>query len=229
MLIPSIDLKAGRVVQLVQGERLAWASDDLEPWVERFARFPLVQVIDLDAATGAGANRDVIANLCRRLPCQVGGGIRSVAAARAWLDAGARRVIVGSMLFTDSGVNLAAADALSRASGPDAFVAAVDSRANQIAVAGWTRTLPIDPVDAITHLEPFAGAFLATLVDGEGLLGGLDFDRALALKRATTKQLIVAGGIRSRDEIDRLHAAGVDAVVGMAIYTGAISVEAVAP
>ena len=229
MLIPSIDLKKGRVVQLVQGERLAWASDDLDAWVERFAGFPIVQVIDLDAATGSGANRDLIAGLCQRLPCQVGGGIRSVAAARGWLDAGARRVIMGSMLFTDTGVDVAAAAQVASAIGDEAFVAAVDSRADRVVVAGWARTLSLDPLSAIAQLEPFAGGFLATLVDGEGMLGGIDFDRAVALRRATRRRLIVAGGIRTREEIDRLHREAIDAVVGMAIYTGAIALEEITP
>lgn len=229
MFIPSIDLKGGRVVQLVQGERLAWASDDLESWVERFARFPMVQVIDLDAATGNGTNRDVAIGLCRRLRVQIGGGIRSADAARAWIDAGASRVILGSILFTDTGVDEAAAAEVAAAVGTEAFVAAVDSRGDRVAVNGWSRTVPLDPIAAMARLEPFAGTFLATLVDGEGMLGGIDFDRALALRRATTRSLIAAGGIRTRDEIDRLHAAGIDAVVGMAIYTGAIVLDEIAP
>jgi phosphoribosylformimino-5-aminoimidazole carboxamide ribotide isomerase len=226
MLIPSIDLKGGRVVQLQQGERLAWASDDLDGWVERFARFQLVQVIDLDAAAGTGSNRDAIARLCRRLPCQVGGGIRSAVAAQSWLDEGAARVIIGSMLFMHNAVNVDAAAELASAIGRDKLVAAVDCRANRVTVAGWTRTLAVAPIEAMSPLEPFAGAFLATFVDDEGMLGGLDFDRAMLLRRATMRPLIVAGGIRDQQEIDRLHAAGIDAVVGMAIYTGRIPLEA---
>src|SRR5687767_15869790 len=106
MLIPSIDLQSGRVVQLVQGERLAWSSDDLDGWIEKFSGFPMVQVIDLDAAKDAGSNRSLVRYICERLPCQVGGGIRSAEAARARLDHGARRVIVGSALFTDKGVDV---------------------------------------------------------------------------------------------------------------------------
>ncbi|HXH07380.1 MAG TPA: HisA/HisF-related TIM barrel protein, partial [Vicinamibacterales bacterium] len=129
MLIPAIDLQAGRAVQLVQGRTPAFAIDDLDAWIERFSNFPIVHVIDLDAAFGTGDNRALAARLLVRLPCRVGGGIRSAGAARAWLDAGARQVIVGSMLFDAGGrPDIAAAAALAAAVGRDRLVAAVDSR-----------------------------------------------------------------------------------------------------
>ena len=91
MLIPSIDLMGGKIVQLVQGEKKALEFDDFEPWRERFARYPLVQIIDLDAAIGQGDNRQLVRSLLRRLPCQVGGGIRTAEKAREMLDDGALR------------------------------------------------------------------------------------------------------------------------------------------
>src|SRR5688500_16424567 len=99
MLIPSIDLQAGRIVQLIQGETLAIASDDVDGWIARFARFPKIQLIDLDAAKNAGDNGALVASICLRLPCRVGGGIRTVARALTVLEGGARKVIVGSALF----------------------------------------------------------------------------------------------------------------------------------
>src|SRR5579859_6300420 len=99
MLIPSIDLLGGRIVQLVQGEKLRLAFDDFEYWIERFAKYPLVQLIDLDAAMRLGGNRALIEMICGRLPCQVGGGLRTAADGRALLDVGAKRVIYGSSLF----------------------------------------------------------------------------------------------------------------------------------
>src|SRR5690242_11427460 len=99
MLIPSIDLMGGQVVQLQQGERLALATDDLDGWIAKFAAYPLVQLIDLDAAMGKGHNAAMVRKVCGMLPCQVGGGVRSVDRARELIDAGARRVIVGSALF----------------------------------------------------------------------------------------------------------------------------------
>lgn len=226
MLIPSIDLQGGRVVQLVQGERLAWSTDDVDSWIEKFSRFPIVQVIDLDAARGSGSNRDLVRYVCGRLPCQVGGGIRSTEDASAILEAGARRVIVGSALFGESDVNVESAKAFSQAIGRDRLVAAVDGRGGMVAVRGWQASLDLPVTDAMAALEPWVGAFLATLIDGEGLMGGLDFERAVALKRVTALPLIVAGGIRNIEEVDRLDSLGIDAVVGMAIYTGRMNVRA---
>src|SRR5688572_11586154 len=227
MLIPSIDLQSGRVVQLVQGERLAWSSDDLDGWIEKFSGFPVVQVIDLDAAKDAGSNRDLVRYICERLPCQVGGGIRSPEAARAILDHGATRVIVGSALFTNNGVDVDAARQLSDAVGRESLVAAIDGRGGRVAVHGWSTTLDLLVKDAIAPLQPFVGAFLATLIDGEGKMGGIDIAIVEELRRATTRPLIVAGGIRSMDEVEQLDALGIDAVVGMAIYTGLMSIDAV--
>jgi phosphoribosylformimino-5-aminoimidazole carboxamide ribotide isomerase len=233
MLIPSIDLQGGRVVQLVQGETLALATDDLDHWIERFKRFSTVQVIDLDAARRTGSNAELVRYVCRRLPCQVGGGVRSVEDATSLLDAGARRVIVGSVLFdksrgepdTAGAVNVRAAEDLSTAIGADRLIAAIDSRGGRVAVDGWKTTLELPAVEAIRPLERWVGGFLATLIDGEGRMEGLDLDAAMALRRATSRRLIVAGGVRDTAEVDALHALGMDAVVGMAIYTGRLSLE----
>ncbi len=222
MLIPSIDLMGGRVVQLEQGERLALASADLDGWMARFASYPLVQLIDLDAAMGKGDNQALIDRVCRTLPCQVGGGIRSVERALALLDAGARRVIIGSALFTSDGVNLANAKSFADAVGPDRIAAAVDSRAGRVVIHGWKTPIDVTPTDAIRALEPFAGAFLYTHVDTEGLLTGLNLDVVKVIAAATTRRVIAAGGIRSMEEVDALDALGIDAVVGMAIYKGMI-------
>lgn len=225
MLIPSIDLQNGRIVQLVQGEQLAVSSDDVEGWIDRFSRFSMVQVIDLDAATGTGSNHELVRHICGRLPCQVGGGVRTVEGALATLDAGARRVIVGSALYTPTGVDAAAAASFSRAVGSERLIAAVDGRGGRVAVNGWKTTLELPVAEAMASLEPFVGAFLATLIDGEGRLGGLDLGTASRLRQATKRSLIVAGGIRNRSEVDRLHELGMDAVVGMAIYTGLMVID----
>jgi phosphoribosylformimino-5-aminoimidazole carboxamide ribotide isomerase len=227
MLIPSIDLMGGRVVQLQQGARLMLETDDLDGWLERFAAFPLVQVIDLDAALGRGDNAPIVGRLCAARACQVGGGIRSVSRARALLDAGAQRVIVGSALFTDTGVDLARASDFSAAVGADRLVAAIDSRGGHVVIHGWKTTLSITPIDAARALDPYVGALLYTHVDTEGTLSGLDPAPVRALQGATTRPLIVAGGIRTRAEVDALDALGVDAVVGMAIYTGVMDVEGI--
>jgi phosphoribosylformimino-5-aminoimidazole carboxamide ribotide isomerase len=225
VLIPSIDLQGGRIVQLVQGERLALEAADPEPWLARFARFPRVQLIDLDAAKGEGDNAELVAMVCARLPCRVGGGVRSIDRAEAVLDAGAHAVIVSSALFQNGAVNVDFAAALAETIGSDRVIAAVDSRGGRVAIHGWRTVLPITAVDAVRTLEPYCGEFLYTHVDTEGLMRGTDMDAILAVRRATTRRLTAAGGVTTRDEIDRLHAAGVDAVVGMAIYTGRLSLD----
>ena len=225
MLIPSIDLKGGKVVQLVQGERTAIEDADLDFWIARFAGFPIVQLIDLDAAMGAGGNDALVARVLKALPCQVGGGIRTPDGARRLIDAGARRVIVGSSLFRDGRVDIAAAEAFAEAIGPSALVAAIDTRSGRVVIGGWKQATNVTVEDAIAALEPHAGAFLCTLVETEGTLQGIDVATIERLRARTTRAFIAAGGIRSQDEIDRLDRMGVDAVVGMAIYTGTLEVR----
>jgi phosphoribosylformimino-5-aminoimidazole carboxamide ribotide isomerase len=225
MLIPSIDLQNGRVVQLVQGERLAIEAAHADPWIERFRAFPRVQLIDLDAARGRGDNAAMVADICRRLPCRVGGGIRSVDRARAALDAGARAVIAGSALFRDGDVDVGFARALAGAVGADRVIAAVDSRGGRVVIHGWKTALPLTAVAAVARLEPYCAEFLYTHVDAEGLMQGTSLEAILAVRRATARRVTAAGGITTWEEIDRLDAAGVDAVVGMAIYTGRLPLD----
>ena len=222
MLIPSIDLMGGKIVQLVQGEKKALEFDDFEPWVERFSKYPLIQLIDLDAAIGQldgqGNNRILVRSLLQRLPCQVGGGIRTIEIARDLLAEGAKRVVIGSSLINDGGINTSFAGKLAREVGAEKLVFAVDSKGGRVAIRGWRQLTDISAVQMIQALEPCCSAFLYTNIDTEGLLLGMPLDVVSELRRATRKQLIVAGGIRTEDEVDKLHAMGVDAVVGMAIY-----------
>ena len=220
MLIPSIDLQDGHVVQLVQGERLAIEAPDPEPWIQTFSTFARVQLIDLDAARGRGDNAAMVSAICARLPCRVGGGIRSVARAEEVLALGAHHVIVSSSLFRDGAVDAAFARSLAEAVGIERIIAAVDSRGGRVAIHGWKTLLPITAVEAVRALEPFCSEFLYTHVDTEGLMGGTDFDAIMAVRKATRRRVTAAGGITTWDDIDRLDAEGVDAVVGMAIYAG---------
>jgi phosphoribosylformimino-5-aminoimidazole carboxamide ribotide isomerase len=225
MLIPSIDLLGGQIVQLVQGQKLRLAFDDFEYWIEKFSRFPLVQLIDLDAAMRQGNNSKLVAQIAKRLPVQAGGGIHTIERARQVLDAGARRVIIGSALFSAEGkVNTEFAAALAASVGAERVVAGIDTKNGRIAVKGWKAQVTLTPDDAIPRLEAFAAAFLYTHVDGEGMLGGFPIDVAPRLRKLTAKQLIVAGGIRSQEEVDALDALGADAVVGMAVYTDLLKV-----
>ena len=220
MLIPSIDLQGGQVVQLVQGERLAVATDDVDGWVRKFERFPKVQLIDLDAAKNTGENSALVATICGRLPCRVGGGVRSADRAAALLDAGAVKVIVGSSLFHGGHPNLEFAETLTRRVGADRLIAAVDARDGHVVIDGWRTRLTITPVEAVRMFEPFVGEFLFTNVDVEGLMQGINREAITAVREATSRGVTAAGGVTTQEDIDWLNSIGVDAVAGMAIYTG---------
>jgi phosphoribosylformimino-5-aminoimidazole carboxamide ribotide isomerase len=227
MLIPSIDLMGGRIVQLVRGEKLKLAFDDFEYWIERFSTYPMVQLIDLDAAMRQGTNAALIEKIAQRLPCQVGGGIATLDRAKELLAVGARRVIFGSALFGNAaengGVQLAFARAIQEEIGAQQFVASIDTKQGKVAVKGWKEQVGLTPHEAITALDPYCGAFLYTHVDTEGTMQGFPIEVARQLRALTRQQLIVAGGIREQAEIDALHQIGVDAVAGMAVYTGALA------
>jgi phosphoribosylformimino-5-aminoimidazole carboxamide ribotide isomerase len=220
MLIPSIDLMGGKIVQLVQGEKKALEFDDFEYWIERFSSYPLVQVIDLDAARGAGSNLSSVHRIVQRLNCQVGGGIRNLETARAVLEAGARKVIIGSTLLEDGKINTQYAGTLASAVGTAALVFAIDSRGGRIAIEGWRKQTALTAFDMIRALESFCETFLYTHIDTEGLMGGIPMEIVSAIRQATTRRLVVAGGITTQQEIDALDALDMDAVVGMALYSG---------
>jgi phosphoribosylformimino-5-aminoimidazole carboxamide ribotide isomerase len=220
VLIPSIDLMGGRIVQLERGEELRLAFDDFDYWIDKFSRFPLVQLIDLDAAKRIGDNRLLMEQIAKRLPVQVGGGIRTAEQAQALLDAGARRVIFGSALFREGGIDAEFAAAVSTRIGRDHFVAAIDTKGGRIAVRGWQDNVDLTPAQAIAALDPYCGAFLYTHVDTEGTMTGFPIEVARGLRKLTSHQIIVAGGIRAQPEIDALADLGVDAVAGMAVYSG---------
>ena len=232
MLIPSIDLMGGRIVQLVQGEKLKLAFDDFEYWIERFSKYETVQLIDLDAAMRQGENTALIEMICKRLPCQVGGGLKTAEDGRRLLDAGAKRVIYGSSLFGASDdaaekrrhkvIKLEFAEGLKKTLGEEALCFSVDTKAGKVAVKGWKDSVELTPEEAVTWLEDYCAAFLYTHVDTEGTMQGFPIDVAAVLRACTAKQLIVAGGIKERAEVDALDQMGVDAVAGMAVYSGAM-------
>src|ERR1700692_1401310 len=222
MLFPSIDLMGGKIVQLVQGEKKALEFDDFDYWIGRFSKYPLVQVIDLDAARGTGKNRAIVAQIVQRLPCQVGGGIRTPETARELLEAGARRVIFGSVLLKDGKIDTQYAATLATSVGAAALVFALDSRGGRVAIDGWRKETAVTAFDMIRALEPFCETFLYTHIDTEGLMGGIPMDVVSAIRQATSRRLAVAGGIKTQQEINNLDALGMDAVVGMALYSGKI-------
>ena len=222
MLIPSIDLMGGQIVQLVQGEKKALDFDDFEYWINRFSKYPLVQLIDLDAAKGEGDNRHLLERFISRLPCQVGGGIRDIATAEQIAAMGARRVIIGSALFADGKIQRELAALFAHALSPEKLTFAVDAKQGKVAIHGWRTLTEFTAAQAIRELDPWCGAFLYTHVDTEGMLKGFPAEVIPELQLATSRKLIVAGGITTMEEVHRLDSVGVDAIVGMAIYTGRI-------
>jgi len=229
LLIPSIDLMDGKVVQLIQGEKKALEFDNFDEWVTRFSAFPLIQLIDLDAAMGKAANTQLIEFFVHRLPCQIGGGIRTIQDARRLLGLGARRVIFGSSLIQDGRMNVEFAKQAADELGVEKLIFAIDSRGGKLAIRGWREIVNIAPLEAVRALESFCGAFLYTHIETEGMLNGIPLEPVMQLRQATKNQLIAAGGISSHQEIEQLHQMGVDAVVGMALYLGKLKLPDTIP
>jgi phosphoribosylformimino-5-aminoimidazole carboxamide ribonucleotide (ProFAR) isomerase len=174
---------------------------------------------------GLGDNLEIVRTIAASLSCRVGGGIRSVLRAREILGAGAQQVIASSALFRDGHPDLDFARELADAVGSDRVIAAVDSRNGRVVIHGWKTPLPITAVVAVRALEPFCGEFLYTHVDAEGLMGGTSMTAILAVRAATSRRVTAAGGITTKAEIDELDAHQVDAVVGMALYTGKLGID----
>lgn len=229
MLIPSIDLMDGKIVQLVQGNKKALEFTNFDDWITKFASFPLVQLIDLDAAMGKPPNSELVRRFVTKLPCQVGGGIRSVEAARTALESGARRVIVGSSLIRDDSIDVDFAEQLGHEFGPYKLVFAIDAKGGHVAIRGWKEITRITPLEMVRALEAYCCAFLYTHIDTEGLLAGLPLDPVRQLRSNTSKQLIAAGGISSIHEVEQLDRMKVDAVVGMALYLGHLTLPDTIP
>jgi phosphoribosylformimino-5-aminoimidazole carboxamide ribotide isomerase len=214
----------GKIVQLVQGEHKALEFDNFDYWIERFANYPLIQLIDLDAAMGKGDNRDLMSRFTERLPCQVGGGIRNLQAAEAILSIGARRIILGSALVRQGRIDTDFAGGLASSIGRDRLVFAIDSKGGRVATHGWQSVTEFSATQMMETLEPWCDGFLYTNIDTEGLMQGFPMHMVQELRAATARRLICAGGITTQEEVDALDALNVDAVVGMAIYTEKLKV-----
>ncbi len=211
MIIPSIDLMHGRAVQLRRGREFVLDGGDPMARLEQFAVAGEVAVVDLDAALGNGSNAGLIREMVRRAPCRVGGGIRDLDTARAWLDAGAARIMIGTVATPEF------CGALPR----ERVIAAVDAEHGQVVVEGWRTATGTSVLDRIRDLTPLVGGFLFTQVEHEGAMGGFDFQAvAAAVRAAGDARLTAAGGITTATEIAELDRIGADAQVGMALYTG---------
>lgn len=225
MIIPCIDLQGGKAVQLVRGRRRALAVDDVLGLLERFRGYRVLHVIDLDAAMRKGSNGRWIKALCRaaKMKVRVGGGIRTAARAERILSWGAEKIIVGSAAFRNGEVAREFLRQLAGRVGRKQVMIALDTEGGQIVVRGWRERLALRPEEVIPALEPFCSGFLSTFVDNEGTMKGTDLDGFRRLRRATRLPITAAGGIRSMREVGALEKIGMDAAVGMAIYTGRLA------
>ena len=228
MIVPCIDLMDGKVVQLVQGREKALEGDAPLAMLEKFAAFPEIQVIDLDAAIGRGSNDDLVKLLASRAVCRVGGGVRSVERARALVEQGARKVIVGTAAFHTNGINTQLLKSLKQAIGQDRLIVAVDSKDGRVVVKGWRESTDLTAEQVLQSLEPYCSGFLCTYVDKEGMMQGTDLAWFRRLRAATTLELTAAGGITTITEIRALMAMDIHAALGMAVYTGRLDLAELA-
>lgn len=228
MIIPCIDLMGGAVVQLVQGREKALDGGPLEAVLEKFAAFPVIQVIDLDAAIGVGSNEHLVEQLAAQRRVRVGGGIRTIAKAQRLLDCGAEKVIIGTSAFRAAGLHHDFLRALNAQVAPEKILLALDSQAGRIVIKGWRESLGISATEIIAEAKPYCGGFLCTYVDKEGMLQGTDLDWFRSLRAATAHEITAAGGITTEEEVRELLGMNVHAALGMAIYTGRLDLDRLA-
>ena len=223
MIIPCIDLMGGKVVQLIQGHEKALEGGSPLEMLETFRAFPQIQVIDLDAAMSKGSNDALVELLASRAVVRVGGGVRTPERARALIQQGAFRVIVGTAAF-DRVKLIEIADAVS----PERLIIALDSKAGKVVTHGWQEATKVTAEEMIPHFEPYCSGFLCTYVDKEGMLEGTDLDWFRRLRAATRHEVTAAGGITTIEEVQELHKLGIHAALGMAIYTGRLNLDELA-
>jgi phosphoribosylformimino-5-aminoimidazole carboxamide ribotide isomerase len=222
VILPCIDLMDGKVVQLVQGRDKALEGDAPLEMLQRFAAFPEIQVIDLNAAMGTGENSALVEVLAARAKCRIGGGVRTADRARRLIDQGAHRIVVGTAAFTPVIEDIAAAV------GPERILIALDSKKGKIVIKGWREATDFTAEEVIGRLELYCGGFLCTYVDKEGMLQGTDLDWFRRLRAATRHEITAAGGITTMDEIRALQAMNIHVALGMAIYTGRLDLAELA-
>lgn len=227
MIIPCIDLQDGKAVQLVRGRRLALSVDDVLGLLERFREYPILHVIDLDAAMRKGSNSRWIKTLCTRgkMKVRVGGGIRTPARAERILSWGAEKIIIGSAAFENGAIAHKFLAAMAKRVSRRKIVIALDTERGRILVRGWQERLKLRPEEVIPELEPYCSEFLSTFVDNEGTMKGTDLSWFRKLRRVTKFPITAAGGIRSMKEVHALEKIGMHAAVGMAIYTGQLAAD----
>lgn len=212
MLVPCVDIQGGQAVQLVGGDERALAFDDVFDWAARLSVFGELAVVDLDAAKGEGDNLPIVRELCRRHRCRVGGGVRDEARARDLLRTGAHRLMVGT----------SAAPELLSTLPREVWIACLDHRDGVVVDRGWSNSTGERVLERARRLAEYVGGFLVTNVGVEGRMTGPDAEIAQQVRSEIGLPVTTAGGVRSADDVAALHAMGLDAQVGMAVYTGAL-------
>lgn len=228
MIYPSIDLMNGKAVQLVQGKKENKKIEiaDVFSLADKFSKLGEINVIDLDAALGFGDHENLICQLAARYPIRVGGGIRSLAQAKKYCDAGAKKIIIGSSAFLKNQINDPFLRLLNNEIDKQQIMIAVDSYEKAIVKSGWTEPTTLEAETVMPSLEKYCGEFLYTQVDKEGLMQGTNVERMIAIKALTKNGLAAAGGISTMEEIQRLNSHGISCVLGMALYTEKITFDA---
>ena len=217
MLIPSIDLLNGKAVQLQQGqaEKKIIEKDDVFALLEEFSLYGEVAIIDLNAAIGTGNNQALIEQMLRKTPCRVGGGIRDLKTAKAYLAAGATKIILGTSATADFVKKLP----------KGSLVFAIDAKGDYLTTHGWKKTQELKVVDIIPELAKNCGEFLYTQVQNEGMMGGIDKQRITQVIKASPISVTVAGGISSYNDLQWINNLGANSQIGMAIYSGKMSLD----
>jgi len=225
VIIPCIDLQDRKVVQLVQGREKALEGESPQAMLDKFKAFPVIQVIDLDAAIGTGSNEDIVEWIAGHARIRVGGGIRTPEKASRLIELGADKVIIGTAAFGSNGPNIEFLQQLARIVDPAKILLALDSKEGRIVVKGWRESTEYTAEDVIRHLEPYCGGFLCTYVDKEGMMQGTDLDWFRRLRAATNHELTAAGGITTIEDIKALESMKIHSALGMAIYTGRLNLK----
>ena len=218
----------GKVVQLVQGRDKALEGGTPAEMLERFAAFPEIQVIDLDAAIGKGANDGLVEFLAARARCRIGGGVRTAERARKLVEQGAHRVVIGTSAFAYNGVNGLLLQAIVDAVGRERILIAVDSKDGKVVVKGWRESTQFTAEEMLPQLERYCGGFLCTYVDKEGMMQGTDLEWFARLRAKTQHELTAAGGITTLEDVAALTRLGIHSALGMAIYTGRLDLAELA-
>ena len=214
MIIPSIDIMNGKIVQLKQGEEKVYENENIEDVVNQYRIFPQINVIDLDSAMNKGSNKELIKKICKELNCNVGGGVRSTELAKEYIEAGANSVIVGTK------ANKEFLNELPK----DKVIVALDIKNGKIVTQGWKELKDENIYEKMLELENYCYKYLITNVNVEGLNKGTDLKFFETLVGKTKNDIMVAGGITTINEIKYIHKLGFDQVLGMAITSGKLNI-----